>query len=135
MSKRAIDFVDGSQPYPLEWMRAGDPIRRFSKTIGRAAISLESRSDEELEHDGQTNPDPAFREQAFYQLLHRKGEDALDAVEDALLNDSDPQVRVNLLWALEGIDSERCAELTTRLLSDESPRVQEWARVFSWEKG
>lgn len=135
MSKRAIDFSEGSRLNPFEWIQTGDPIRRFSKTIRRAAISLESRTDEELEYDGRTNPIPAFREQALFQLLHRKGEDAIPTVEWSLFNDSDPQLRINLLWALEGIESESCAELAVKLISDESARVREWARVFCWEKG
>src|SRR5215469_593217 len=89
--------------------RTGEPIVRFSDGIGKVAISLETRTDEQLENDGRLHPDPVVREQALYNLIHRNGAQALSIVESAVLNDPDPMVRINVLWAIEHMDSERVA--------------------------
>jgi len=57
----------------LRVTRIGEPILRFADGIGRVAISLETRTDEELEHDGRLHPDPVIREQALYSLIQRRG--------------------------------------------------------------
>jgi hypothetical protein len=59
----------------------------------------------------------------------------LPIIASALREDSNSLVRVNLLWALEEIDSEQCAELALQLAEDRDHVVREWARVFAWEMG
>lgn len=111
----------------------GEPILRFSDSMKGVAISLERRTDDELAHDGRNNPDPVLREHALYQLLTRRGTAALDVAEEALFQDPDPQLRINVLWLIETMDSERVARIGRALVRDPDPRVREWARVFCWE--
>jgi hypothetical protein len=113
----------------------GDPIVRFSESIRAAAVPLDTRTPEQLEHEGRWDPDPVNREQALYQLLERRGADALPVIERALMEDTDRDVRVNLLWALEDVPDPRCRAITLGLVADRDSHVQEWARVFAWEKG
>jgi len=115
--------------------RKGEPIIRFCDGIGKVAISLETRTDEELEQDGRLHPDPVIREQALFNLIYRRGAKALPLVEAAVLNDPDTLLKINVLWAIEHMDSERVARVGVALLNDPNPRVREWARVFAWEKG
>ena len=122
------------KPHDFRSHLLGDPIRRYCDSVRDGAIALDTRTDEELEVDGRTHRDPVIREQALYNLMYRRGAAALPAIEYALLNDPDEQVRINLLWELEGIPSDRCAQLGTALMADPSARVREWANVFAWEK-
>lgn len=129
--KNDLGTRNGVQARPA----GGDPIKRFSDAMQRVVFSLETRGDDELAHDAKKNPDAARREHALYQLIDRLGPKALPHIEHSLRNDSDPQVRINLLWALQSIDHERAPALTLSLREDPSSRVREWARVFTWEKG
>lgn len=112
---------------------AGDPIVRFHDSVKVAAIDLERRTDDQLAFEGRRHLDPVVREHALYQLLRRQGAEAMSVIEEALFADPDPQLRINLLWALEGTPSERARDVTMALASDHDSRVQEWARVFAWE--
>jgi len=114
----------------------GDPIARFSETIGPNSISMESRSDEQLVADAHNlNLLAREREQSLYQYIYRTGARSLDVVERALFDDPDPLLRVNVLWALQDYDDDRCRKIALALMHDKDPRVQEWARVFAWELG
>src|SRR5579872_2427372 len=64
----------------LRVTRIGEPIVRFSDGIGKVAISLETRTDEELENDARLHPDPVTREQALYNLIQRRGPQAMPVV-------------------------------------------------------
>jgi hypothetical protein len=120
----------------LEQARAiGDPTVRFEDMIARVARSLDTRTNDELLHDGQQLADPALREQALYQYLWRHGAKALPVIAEALYSDSDTELRINLLWALEWIQNDRCREVGLSLVNDRDHRVREWARVFAWEMG
>src|SRR5260370_1970191 len=112
-----------------------DGVTRFGESMPHVAIDLEPRSDEALLADCRYHADEAVREQALYSLVRRQGVKALPALETALINDANEQLRINALWLLEGMQSAKAAELGTAMLSDPSPRVREWARVFAWEKG
>jgi hypothetical protein len=114
--------------------RQGDPVTRFRDAIRPVAISLETRTDEELVSDGRLHPDPVIREHALYNLIDRQGVQALPVVKAALFNDPDADLRINLLWAIENLASNTCAEIGVALLEDHDARVREWARVFAWEK-
>lgn len=116
-------------------IRYGDPTTRFSESIQHAALTLESRSDEQLIRDGRTLSEPALREHALYQLLSRRREAALPTLKTALFEDTDTDLRINLLWALEWLESAECREIGLALMNDPDHRVQEWARVFAWEMG
>jgi hypothetical protein len=111
----------------------GDPILRFRDSMKSVAITLERRTDEELEEDGRNNPDPVLREHALYQLITRRGQHAVGAAEAALLDDPDAQLRINVLWLLEKCASHDARRLGLALLDDDDPRVREWTRVFAWE--
>ncbi|HJQ23877.1 MAG TPA: HEAT repeat domain-containing protein [Blastocatellia bacterium] len=135
MSKSEISKSNEFKEEPFQWLQTGGPVLRFRDSIRNVAISLDARTDEELVEESRRNPIPAFREQALYQILHRLGEKAIPSVQEALFNDPDPEVRINLLWALEDLDVEQSSKLALALLVDENSRVREWARVFCWEKG
>lgn len=113
----------------------GDPTTRFEDMIARVSVNLEARTDQQLVKDGFELPDPALREHALYQYLARNGAEALPVIRRALFEDTDTDLRVNLLWALEWIQSDESREIGLALLSDRDLRVQEWARVFAWEMG
>jgi len=113
----------------------GDPTVRFEEMVARASVNLERRADEQLIADGREQTDPALREHALYQYLARNGVEALPEVRRALYEDRDTDLRINLLWALEWLEAEECRDLCVGLLKDTDHRVQEWARVFAWEKG
>ncbi len=119
----------------IEDVRFGDPTTRFEDMIAQAALSLESRSDEQLIRDGRTLPDPAMREHALYQYLARNGVKALPEIRRALFEDEDTDLRVNLLWALEWLPSSETAAIGRELVTDGDHRVREWANVFGWEMG
>jgi hypothetical protein len=112
-----------------------DPIVRFEDILSRSAVELDLRTDEQLINDGRKHADPVIREYSLYQLVYRRGAAALPHVEAQLLEDSDAAVRVNLLWLLQEMRSDRCKSLALSLCHDKNARVQEWARVFSWEMG
>lgn len=122
-------FAPSVEPY-----QGADPITRFSDSIKQAAIHLDNRSREELEAEGRNNPDPVIREQALYQLIEQVGADSLPIVEAALSNDPDPDLRINVLWAMLRLPSDRCKRIALALMRDSNSRVQEWARVFCWER-
>lgn len=112
-----------------------DPIVRFDEILSRSAVELDLRSDEQLIADGRKHADPVIREHSLFQLAHRRGAAVLAHLEAALLEDTDPQLRVNILWLLQEIKSDRCKTIGLALRHDKDARVQEWARVFSWEMG
>jgi hypothetical protein len=116
-------------------LRKGDPTIRFCNSIRNAAISLETRSDAQLATDATSNPDPVLREHALYQIVARQGVESLPVLRTVINEDTDSQVRINALWALEGLDDERCAAIALPLITDKDARVQEWARTFCWEMG
>ena len=113
----------------------GDPTTRFEDMIARVSVNLEKRTDSELIRDGRNLPDPAFREHALYQYLARNGAEALPVIREAIFEDTDTDLRINLLWALEWLHSEECKPIGLALLEADDLRVQEWARVFAWEMG
>ena len=113
----------------------GDPVVRFEDMIAMSAVSMEKRTDAELIRDGRTDNDPAIREQALYEYLNRHGVESLPVIEQALKEDTDTDLRINLLWALEWIESDRCKDIALPLMNDADHRVREWASVFAWEMG
>ncbi|MEM9553225.1 MAG: HEAT repeat domain-containing protein [Acidobacteriota bacterium] len=127
--RNQIDFIK------TEAGRYGDPTTRFEDMIALSAISLEDRSNEQLLKDGREHSDPALREHALYQYLARNGVKALPAVKQALFEDDDTDLRINLLWALEWLESPECREIGLQMLDDRDHRVREWANVFAWEMG
>lgn len=112
-----------------------DPTTRFEEMVARVSVNLEKRSDEELLLHGRTLEDGALREHALYQYLARNGVEALPVIRRALREDPDTDLRVNLLWALEWLESDECRQIGLSLLDDRDHRVREWARVFAWEMG
>jgi hypothetical protein len=118
-----------------EHLLYGDPTTRFEDMIARVSVNLEKREDEQLIHDGRNLLDPAFREHALYQYLARNGAEALPVIREAIFEDSDTDLRVNLLWALEWLKDDECRRIGLELAQDNDHRVREWARVFAWEMG
>lgn len=127
---------------PYEQLRQGneeifghDPIIRFEQKVANSAVELDLRTDEQLIRDAHHHADPVVREYSMYQLAHRRGVGALGEIEIGLHQEQDSQVRVNLLWLLLEIKSEKCKKLALSFRNDKDARVQEWARVFNWEMG
>lgn len=116
-------------------VRTGDPTTRFEEMIARVAVSLDRRLDDELLHDARELRDPALREHALYVYMLRHGTGALPAVWHSVFNDADPDLRINLLWSMEWLDSDDARDVCLALRTDEDARVREWARVFAWEMG
>src|ERR1043166_7682604 len=116
MSKRDVVVVNGVKARVAGM--AGYPISRFADSMRGVVISLEMRSAEDLALDASVNPDPVMREHALYQLVDQIGPAAIPDVERALFNDPDPEVRINVMWLLESLDSERCAEIARALRED-----------------
>jgi hypothetical protein len=112
-----------------------DPIVPFERMVAASAIELDLRDDDQLLADARKHPDPIVREHSMYQLVHRRGVGALPALEERLMEEKDSATRVNLLWLLQEIPSERCKALALSFRNDKDHRVQEWARVFTWEMG
>ncbi|MEM7050089.1 MAG: HEAT repeat domain-containing protein [Acidobacteriota bacterium] len=113
----------------------GDPTTRFSESIHKAAIGLESRTSEQLARDGRELQDPVFREHALFQLMTREGAKAFPVLKEALYEDTDSDLRINTLWTLEWLPSPEASKVALDLCNDADSRVQEWARVFCWEMG
>ena len=116
-------------------VRTGDPTTRFEEMIARVAVSLDRRTEDELLYDARELADPALREHALYVYLMRRGSEAMPAVWHAVFNDTDTDLRINLLWALEWLDTDESRDICLALLHDREHRVREWARVFAWEMG
>jgi hypothetical protein len=129
------DVRDLVSPPAHRKVQYGDPTSRFEDMIARAAVHLEERSDAQLIHDGRFLADAAMREHALYQYLERNGVLALPVIREALFEDTDTDLRINLLWALEWLPSEQCRTFGLALMDDADSRVREWARVFAWEMG
>ena len=125
--------TDESTVKQFQHVAYGDPTTRFSESIQSAAISLETRSDDELARDARQNSDAAWREHSLFQLLARRGVKALPVLREALFEDPDSDLRVNTLWTLEWLGSPECREICLALMDDADHRVREWARVFAWE--
>src|SRR5438093_1080949 len=102
--------IEGSPHNFLEFS-AGDPIVPFDASLRAAAFEVDQRTDDELAVEGRQHPDPVIREQALYQLIQRSGVDALPVVEAALFDDQDSNLRINLLWAIEGLPGKRPEQL------------------------
>jgi hypothetical protein len=129
ISRNELDFIK------TEGLRYGDPTTRFEDMIAKAALSLEDRSNEQLLKDAREQTEPAMREHALYQYVSRNGVKALPVIREALLEDTDTDLRINLLWALEWLKSPECRQIGLSLIDDSDHRVREWARVFAWEMG
>jgi hypothetical protein len=112
-----------------------DPIVRFEDSVRAVAIEVDPRTDEQLQADARKHFDPATREHSLYQLAYRRGAEALPDIEEALESEQDSQTRVNLLWLLQEIPSERCRKIALAYINAKDSRVREWARVFCWESG
>ncbi|HVE84150.1 MAG TPA: hypothetical protein VND93_14935, partial [Myxococcales bacterium] len=112
-----------------------DPIARFEKMVATSAIELDLRDDDQLVADARNHPDAIVREHSLYQLMHRRGAAALPVLEERLMEERDSATRVNLLWLLQEVPSERCKKLALSFIDDKDHRVREWARVFTWEMG
>src|SRR5207247_1122085 len=95
-------------PAGLTW---GDPTIRFEDMVARAAVSMESSSDADLRIQARSHADPARREHALYQYLARHGVEALPLLREALFEDEDTDLRINVLWALEWLPSADCRGL------------------------
>lgn len=119
----------------VDTLLRGDPTTRFEDMIARVSVNLERRTDEQLLHDGRTLEDAALREHALYQYLARNGVEALPVIKEALFTDTDADLRVNLLWALEWLGGDQGRDICLALTKDKTHRVREWARVFAWEMG
>jgi hypothetical protein len=115
---------------------AGDPsawTSEFAYALDRAAVRLDQRSSEVLRADALGHPDPAMREQAFYEYADRNEDDAIELLAQVARNDRDRQVRWDALWAIEKLGGLRAIQALDAFLTDPDPEIAEWARLFIGE--
>jgi hypothetical protein len=115
---------------------AGDPSAwssEFAYALDRAAIRLDQRSSEVLRADALGHPDPAMREQAFFEYADRNEDDAIELLTQVARNDGDRQIRWDALWAIEKLGGLGAVQALERFVTDPDPEIAEWARLFIGE--
>lgn len=115
---------------------AGDPAAwrsDFGYALNRAAVRLDTRTDEELVADALGHHDPVVREQALYEYADRDHADGYELLEQAVLTEKDRDVRWDALWALEKLGGPQAVASLNKFASDADPEIAEWAHLFGSE--
>ncbi|GLY30374.1 HEAT repeat domain-containing protein [Kineosporia sp. NBRC 101731] len=115
---------------------AGDPAAwasDFGYALNKAAVRVDSRTDEQLRHDAFQHPDPVMREQSAYEYADRDLPDAIELLSEVVLKDSDREVRWDVLWALEKLGGPHAVAALRRFEKDSDPEIAEWAGLFASE--
>jgi len=115
---------------------AGDPAAwssDFGYALDRAAIRIDTRTNEELREAALLHQDPAMREQALFEYADRDEPDAIELLAEAATRDSDRQVRWDALWALEKLGGVQAVRALEGFQADDDPEIAEWSRLFASE--
>ncbi|GGM24373.1 MULTISPECIES: HEAT repeat domain-containing protein [Micromonospora] len=115
---------------------AGDPAAwasDFGYALNRVAVRLDNRSNQELRDQALNHPDPALREQALFEYADRDLPDAIELLEQAVLHDSNREVRWDALWAIEKLGGPQALATLHRFTTDADPEIAEWALLFKSE--
>lgn len=111
----------------------GDPAAwesDFGYALDRVATRLDSRSSAQLRYHALNHPDPVMREQALYEYVDRKEEDAIALLYQAAMQDTDQQLRWNALWAIEKAGGYEAMQALQDFQHDPDPEIAEWATLF-----
>jgi len=115
---------------------AGDPAAwasDFGYALNRAAVRIDSRTDEELRHDAFHHADPVMREQSAYEYADRDLPDAIELLTEMVRVDKDREVRWDSLWALEKLGGPHAVAALSSFRADTDPEIAEWAKLFASE--
>lgn len=115
---------------------AGDPAAwasDFGYALNRAAVRVDSRTDEQLQHDAFHHPDPVMREQSVFEYADRDLPDAIELLSDVIRTDRDRAVRWDTLWALEKLGGPHAVAALRQFDHDDDPEIAEWASLFASE--
>jgi hypothetical protein len=115
---------------------AGDPAAwasDFGYALNRAAVRIDSRTDEQLRQDAFGHADPVMREQAAYEYADRDLPDAIELLAEMVRLDKDREVRWDSLWALEKLGGPHAVAALRQFEKDADPEIAEWAKLFASE--
>jgi len=115
---------------------AGDPAAwstDFGYALNRAAVRIDSRTDEQLRQDALGHADPVMREQAVYEYADRDLPDAIELLTEVIRCDKDREVRWDTLWALEKLGGPHAVAALRRFEKDVDPEIAEWSKLFASE--
>lgn len=114
----------------------GDPAAwgsDFGFALDRVAVRLDPRTCDDLRKTALTHRDPVMREQALYEYVDRNEPDAIELLCQAVLHDTDRQVRWDVLWAIEKLGGVNAIQALRKFRSDADPEISEWATLFLGE--
>lgn len=117
-------------------MVAGDPAAwasDFGFALNRAAVRLDTRTDEELAHDALHHPDEVMREQAIFEYADRDLPDAFDLLTEVVTTEKEREIRWDTLWALEKLGGPHAIAALRRFRNDHDPEIAEWSNLFASE--
>lgn len=115
---------------------AGDPAAwcsDFGYALNRAAVRVDNRTDEELQHDALHHPDPVMREQAVFEYADRDLPDAFELLAEVIRHDKNREVRWDTLWAMEKLGGPHAIAALRRFATDSDPEIAEWSKLFASE--
>lgn len=115
---------------------AGDPAAwasDFGFALNRAAVRLDTRSDDELRHDALNHPNPVMREQAFYEYADRDLPDAFELLTQVVATEQQRELRWDALWAIEKLGGPHAVAALRRFERDADPEIAEWSTLFASE--
>ncbi|HEX8363384.1 MAG TPA: HEAT repeat domain-containing protein [Longimicrobium sp.] len=114
----------------------GDPAAwgsDFGYALDRIAVRLDNRPSDELRYQALNHPDAAMREQALFEYADRNEADAIELLCQAVVSDTDREVRWDALWAIEKLGGVKAVRALKRFTRDADPEVAEWAKLFIGE--
>ncbi|MFD6095577.1 HEAT repeat domain-containing protein [Nocardiopsis flavescens] len=112
---------------------AGDPAAwqsDFGYALNKAAVRLDTRTDEELARDALSHPDPVAREQAVFEYADRDPADVFEVLERVVRTEKDREIRWDTLWAIEKLGGPHAMSTLSRFLDDPDPEIAEWSKLF-----
>lgn len=115
---------------------AGDPAAwasDFGFALNRAAVRLDTRTDQQLREDALGNPDPILREQAAYEYADRNLPDAYELLREMAAKESSQELRWDALWAMEKLGGPHAVSGLRKFENDTDPEIAEWAKLFRSE--
>lgn len=112
---------------------AGDPAAwqsDFGYALNKAAVRLDTRTDEELAHDALHHPDPVAREQAVFEYADRNKSDVFELLEQVVRTEKNREIRWDTLWAIEKLGGPHAMSTLAKFGDDKDPEIAEWAKLF-----
>lgn len=131
------EFFSSSRFDQTSSIRSVDPSERieFSRPPERCAMRFDTRSDAHLVEVAVDHPSTLERERALWEYADRHADAALPLLQRAVASDPSAAIRSSTLWAIQKFAG-RCGTSTiAAAFDDESPEVQDWARLLIREIG